>query len=259
MTSLDGKNVVITGAARSVGQTVAKVFAEAGASILIVDYQPADATINIIKNVGGTAHYIQCDIRDEDQVIAMGKQVGEIYDARVDILINNAGYNGYYNLIKDMTLSEWEDTLRINLTGTMLVSREIIPHMIPHKAGNIVITASNVAKRGLPYRSDYVCSKWALLGFTQTLALELVDYGIRVNAICPGPITGDTIESIMEGHSKIEGRPMDAIRHDWTMAAPMKRFIEPEEVASVMKFLCTDSSSAMTGQALNITGGFLMN
>ena len=130
----------------------------------------------------------------------------EFFDGRIDVLVNNAGFNGHYSLIKDMPLAHWRETIDINLTGTMLVTRSVLPFMLDRKAGAIVTTASNVARRGLPYRADYVCSKWAILGFTQTLALEVASHNIRVNAVCPGPIEGDRIEDVMAHHAKFEGK-----------------------------------------------------
>jgi 2-hydroxycyclohexanecarboxyl-CoA dehydrogenase len=156
-----------------------------------------------------------------------------------------------------MPLAHWRETIEINLTGTMLVTRTVLPFMLDRKAGAIVTTASNVARRGLPYRADYVCSKWAILGFTQTLALEVASQNIRVNAVCPGPIEGDRIEDVMGRHAEVEGKSIAEVRREWE-ASPMNRFVEPQEVASVMLFLCSSEASAMTGQAINVTGGFIM-
>jgi len=119
--------------------------------------------------------------------------------------------------------------------------------------------SSNVAKRGLPYRADYVCSKWALLGFNQTLALEMAPHNIRVNAVCPGPIEGDRIEDVMRRHAEVEKKTVAEIRRAWQEAAPMNRFIEPGEVVALTLFLSSEDASAMTGQAINVTGGFIMN
>jgi NAD(P)-dependent dehydrogenase (short-subunit alcohol dehydrogenase family) len=110
---------------------------------------------------------------------------------------------------------------------------------------------------GSALSADYVCSKWAILGFTQTLALEVASQNIRVNAVCPGPIEGDRIEDVMGRHAEIEGKSIAEVRREWE-ASPMNRFVEPQEVASVMLFLCSSEASAMTGQAINVTGGFIM-
>ena len=146
------------------------------------------------------------DVRDEDGVKTAVAGAAEFFDGRIDVLVNNAGFNGHYSLIKDMPLAHWRETIEINLTGTMLVTRTVLPFMLDRKAGAIVTTASNVARRGLPYRADYVCSKWAILGFTQTLALEVASQNIRVNAVCPGPIEGDRIEDVMAHHAEDRGQ-----------------------------------------------------
>ena len=257
MKKFENKNVIVTGSSEGVGREIAFEYAREGAFLILVNRRKPEETMKLIKSAGGKSDYILCDITDENQIKSMAIEAGKKCNGKVDILVNNAGYNGKVNLVKNMKLSDWEYTLRVNLTGTMLVCREIIPYLINNKSGKIVNMASNVARRGLPLRSDYVCSKWALLGFTQTLALELVDYRIRVNAVCPGPIEGDRIEQIVKMHAEIEGKSVDEMHKAWE-DVPMKRFVTPQEVAKVMMFLSSDDSSAMTGQALNITGGFIM-
>jgi 2-hydroxycyclohexanecarboxyl-CoA dehydrogenase len=252
------KNVLVTGAATGVGRHIAKAFAAEGAEIAILDFQDASEAARSINGLGRRCQFFLSDVRDEDGVRRAVAGIGEFFGGRIDVLINNAGFNGHYNLIKDMPLAHWRETIDINLTGTMIVTRAVLPYMIARNAGAIATTASNVARRGLPYRADYVCSKWALLGFTQTLALEVASYNIRVNAVCPGPIEGDRIEDVMAHHALVEGKAVDQVRRDWESAAPMNRFIKTNEVASVMLFLCSAEASAMTGQALNVTGGFLM-
>jgi len=257
MRRFENQNVIVTGSSEGVGRTIAEAFAKEGARLVLVNRRPATETEKLVAAAGGKADSIVCDIAKEADVIAMGKMAAELLGGRIDILINNAGFNGKAGLVKDVRLEDWEYTLRVNLTGTMMVCRAIVPHMIARKAGKILNMASNVGRRGLPFRSDYVCSKWALLGFTQTLALELVEHNIRVNAVCPGPIEGDRIEQLVRMHAEAEGKSFDAMHEAWENV-PMKRFARPEEVASVIQFLCSDESSAMTGQALNVTCGLIM-
>lgn len=257
MKRFKNQNVIVTGAAAGLGRTVALEFAKEGARLVLVDRQPSTETAALIAKAGGQATSLLCDITKEAEVKAMGLKAAEVFAGKIDILVNNAGFNGKANLIKEMKLKDWEYTLRVNLTGTMLVCREIIPYMIAKKSGRILNVASNVARRGLPFRSDYVCSKWALLGLTQTLALELVSHNIRVNAVCPGPIEGERIEQLVKMHAEAEGVDLAAMHKAWENV-PMKRFAKPQEVAGVIKFLCSDDSSAMTGQALNVTCGFIM-
>jgi len=253
--------VLITGAAEGVGRVIAEEFAKRGARLILVDYQEPGETLETIAKIGTnpvSAHYIPCDIRDEGTVVEMAKSVKSRFDGKVDILVNNAGFNGKAQLVEHMRLEDWTRTVSTNLTGTMLVTREIIPLLRAAGSAKIVNIASNVAKRGIAYRADYCCSKWALLGLTQTLALELAKDGIRVNAVCPGPIEGERVEQLLEMHSKAENRDLTEMKKDW-MNVPLGRFIHPGEVASTVMFLAGEGSSAMTGQALNVTGGFIMD
>jgi len=253
-----GKTVVVTGAREGVGRTIAVEFAKEGARLILICRSEPFETMQLIEESGGSClGFIPCDISVEEQVINMGKEAGRLSGGCVDVLVNNAGFNGKAHLIEEMNLQDWNYTIGLNLTGTMLVCRELIPYLNKEKAA-IINMSSNVSKRGIPERADYCCSKWALLGFTETLALELVDRNIRVNAVCPGPITGDRAEQLMQMHAEAEGKTVDQVRDEW-LNVPMKRFIEPEEIANVIKFLASDMSSAMTGQAINITGGMLMN
>jgi 2-hydroxycyclohexanecarboxyl-CoA dehydrogenase len=251
------KNVLVTGAAAGLGRHIAQAFAAEGADVAILDFQDASATAREIAVLKRRCEFFQSDVRDEDGVKKAVAGAAEFFGRRIDVLVNNAGFNGHYSLIKDMPLAHWRETIEINLTGTMLVTRTVLPFMLDRKAGAIVTTASNVARRGLSYRADYVCSKWALLGFTQTLALEVASQNIRVNAVCPGPIEGDRIEDVMGRHAEVEGKSIAEVRREWE-ATPMNRFVEPQEVASVMLFLCSPEASAMTGQAINVTGGLIM-
>jgi NAD(P)-dependent dehydrogenase (short-subunit alcohol dehydrogenase family) len=258
MEKFKNKNVIVTGAAEGVGREIAIEYAKEGAFVILVDLHKPEETMKIIKNLGGNTDYILCDISKEYQVKKMGAQVQAKFNGKVDVLVNNAGFNGKINLIQDMKLADWEYTLGINLTGTMLMCREIIPYLIANQSGCVVNVSSNVGKRGLPYRSDYVCSKWALIGFTQTLALELVGHNIRVNAVCPGPVEGQRIEQLVKMHAEVAGQSIADMHKAWE-DVPMKRFVTPQEVTKVILFLSSDDSSAMTGQALNVTGGLLMN
>jgi NAD(P)-dependent dehydrogenase (short-subunit alcohol dehydrogenase family) len=250
------KIVVVTGSAEGVGSVIANSFAVQGAHLILVDIQEPQKTLKQISDAGSKGDFVSCDLRDEEQIIKAGLLIKDKSLGKIDILVNAAGFNGKAQLIKNMALKDWNFTMGLNLTGTMLMIREMIPLL--KKGGNIVNIASNVSKRGLPYRADYVCSKWALLGLTQTLALELAPDNIRVNAVCPGPIEGERIYHLLRMHSEAENIDYQTMCNNWK-DVPMKRFIDPAEVANVVLFLADDASSAMTGQALNITGGFIMS
>ena len=139
------KNVLITGAAAGLGRHIAQAFVAEGADIAVLDFQDASATVREINALGRRSEFFRSDVRDKDGVKTAVAKAGEFFGARIDVLVNNAGFNGHYSLIKDMPLAHWRETIEINLTGTMLVTRTVPPFMLDRKAGAIVTTASNVA------------------------------------------------------------------------------------------------------------------
>ena len=254
---LEGRVALITGGAQGIGAAIARTFASEGAAIAVADIQSADGLIAELRDSGASAVRVELDVTDPESVAAgfstAREQLGE-----VDLLVNNAAIGTPVSPIEDIPIDAWERALRINLTGTMLCTQAAITGMRAAGRGTIVNIASNVARRGLPNRAAYVSSKWAVLGFTQTAALEFVGDGVRVNAVLPGPVATPHLDEVMAAHAKIEGRSYEDVAEDWRTGAPMSRFIELEEIAKVSLFLASDDSSAMTGQALNVTGGLIM-
>jgi NAD(P)-dependent dehydrogenase (short-subunit alcohol dehydrogenase family) len=250
---LKNKTALITGGGRGIGYAIAHRFAREGCNIAILDLETKESDLEALRGLGVQAAAYQADVTDEQRIVEVFAGLD-----RLDILVNNAGVYGPVKKIVDMDRAAWDRTFAVNLTSAMLCSREAVRKMTAQRFGTIVNIASNVARRGLPYRGCYVSTKWAMLGFTQTLALETVEYGIRVNAVLPGPVPTPHLEEVMAIHAQVEGKSRDAVAEDWRVSAPMKRFIEAEEVANVALFLAGDQSSAMTGQSLNVTAGFIM-
>jgi len=251
---LKKKKALITGGAQGIGLAIARAFAQQGADLLIADLNPKPEATGELSDSGVDVMVERIDVTDEDSVIGLFRRIEQ-----VDILVNNVGVYGPVRKISEMDRGEWDRTFAINLTSTMLCCREAVKKMATRRSGAIINIASNVARRGLPYRGCYVASKWAMLGLTQTLALETAEFNIRVNAILPGPVPTPHLEEVMNLHASIEGRPVEEIAESWRLSAPMKRFIDPAEVGSVAVFLASDMSSAMTGQSINVTCGFLMS
>ncbi len=175
----------------------------------------------------------------------------------IKVVVNAAGVSAKAQLVVDFDPEAWLKTLQVNLLGSMLVGAEAVRRMSA-TGGSIVFVSSNVARRGLPYRSDYVASKWGMLGLAQTLALEVVDLGIRVNSVLPGPVDTPLLWEVVDYHAEVEGKTREQVAEEWRVGAPMKRYPEADEVADVIMFLASEASSAMTGQALNVTCGALM-
>lgn len=240
--------VVVLGGAGGIGARTVQRFADEGATVVAVDQDHGQ--------VPGSVASFTADVTDSTGL----RRAFEAAEAHgpIKVVVNAVGISARASLVVDFDPQVWQRTLEVNLVGSMLVGAEAVRRMQRTGGGAVVYLSSNVARRGLPYRSDYVASKWGLLGLTQTLALEAVQHGIRVNAVCPGPVDTPRLWQTIDGHAAAEGKTRDQVADEWRASAPMKRFIEIDEVADVIMFLASDASSAMTGQALNVTGGFVM-
>jgi len=259
MGKLDGKVALITGGGTGIGKGIALEYVREGADIAICGrrLEELNKAAGEIQDAGGRCTVIQGDISVETDVIWIVSETIERLGG-LHILVNNASVVGQVAPVDELVLDQWEYALRVNLTGTMLCCREAVRHMKKQKHGIIVNVSSNVGRRGFPNRAPYVCSKWAMHGLGQTLALEVAQYGIRVNTICPGPVLTERLEGSMEKMAKARGVSVEDIEMEWYEESPMGRFATIEECAKVAMFLSCDDSSAMTGQALNVTAGMMM-
>ncbi|SFL24885.1 SDR family NAD(P)-dependent oxidoreductase [Geodermatophilus ruber] len=255
---LEGRTAIVTGAAQGIGAHIAEGLAREGARVGVADIRATHPVVDAIHAAGGTAVGIHLDVTSEDCVADAFDRLADQWGP-VDILVNNAALGTPVALVRDLELAAWERTLRVNLTGAMLCTRAALRQMTGRPGGTVINIASNVAKRGLPHRSAYVASKWALLGLTQTLALEVASEGIRVNAVCPGPVETPHLDEVMRGHAEAEGTTVADIAEQWRTGAPIGRFIEAREVVDVCLFLASGASSALTGEAINVSGGLVMS
>lgn len=259
MNLLKNRVVLITGGGTGIGKACALAFAREGADVAICGRQAdvLEAACGEISALGVRATHATGDIgRLEDVRMIVSHTVAHL--GGIDCLINNASVVGQVAPVEELDLAQWDEALRINLTGTMLCSQAVIPVMKTRGGGIIINVSSNVGRRGFANRAPYVCSKWAMHGLNQTLALELAPDNIRVNAICPGPVMTDRLKRSMEQMAQKRGVSTAAIHEEWVAQSPMKRFATEEECAAVALFLATDASSGMTGQALNVTAGMMM-
>jgi NAD(P)-dependent dehydrogenase (short-subunit alcohol dehydrogenase family) len=253
---LKNQKAFITGGCQGIGLAIAKSLAAEGAEVVLGDLKPNERAAEEIRQLGGVVSVLSVDVTDEEQIVRAFARMDETGSA--NILVNSAGTYGPVKRIVEMDRASWDRTFALNMTGTMLTTREALKRMVARKAGNIINIASNVARRGLVDRGCYVATKWAMLGFTQTVALENAAFNIRANSILPGPVSTPHLEEVMKIHAEREGLSLEAMSALWRDSAPMKRFIEPSEIGKVAVFLASDLSSAMTGQGINVTGGFIM-
>jgi NAD(P)-dependent dehydrogenase (short-subunit alcohol dehydrogenase family) len=261
MMRLRDKVAIVTGGGKGIGKAVSLAFASEGATVVVAARSLAqlDRTAEEIRSKGGKVLTLQTDVADEESVKQMvAKTINEF--GWIDILVNNSGITGPVSSVVDMDLQAWKETLTINLTGAMLCSREVLKHMIPRKSGTIIMMSSEGGrgcdgKSGYPRRSAYTCSKIAMIGLTESMSVEVGEYGIRVNAISPAGVIGDRIRNILKGKAEAMGTSPEDLMSKAVTNYSLGRFAEESEVASATVFLASSESSAMTGQTLVVNCG----
>lgn len=247
---------VITGGAGGIGSATARLFAERGATVVIADLDGARAASvaesitneAAVRDAGGSAHGIACDVTDEEQVNAAFDGVASDH-GRFDVLVNNAGIIRD-NLIHKMTMQDWTTVIQTNLTSTFVCSSAAQRLMVPNRYGKIVNVSSRSAlgNRG---QTNYAAAKAGIQGLTATLAIELGRFNINVNAVAPGFIATAMTDSVAER----VGAPVDEYHAQVAAATPLGRVGAPQDVAEVIAFLASDKASYVSGQTLYINGG----
>jgi NAD(P)-dependent dehydrogenase (short-subunit alcohol dehydrogenase family) len=257
---LVGRHALVTGAARGIGSAIAQVLAGAGARVSLIG-----RNIETLKSAAAKiiAKYPNCELATLPADVSDSAAIKEaINGARarfgaVQLLINNAGQAESAPLVKtDEAL--WQRMLAVNLTGTYLCCREVLPDMLQGTFGRIVNIASTAGLRGYPYVAAYSASKHGVIGLTRALALEVAPHGITVNAICPGYTDTDIVKSAITNITAQTGRSAEEARAILVRTNPQRRLIEPEEIAQAVLWLCGPHTASTNGQALSIAGGEVM-
>jgi len=249
--------IVVTGGGRGIGRAIALAFAEAGTTIVIAGRTKPqlEETASTLRGRGATAIALELDVTDGMQVASAIARLRS--DVRsVDVLVNNAGLGGG-EPVQQSDEAAWRRIIETNLIGTYLVTRAVLPLM--REGGQIVNISSVLGRFGVPGYTAYCASKHALIGFTRALSLELAPRAIAVNAICPGWVETDMAVEGMTLGAQAMGTTYEDFRRRALKAVPIKRIIQPEEVARLVKFLAAPESSAITGQTYNICGGQVMS
>ena len=242
---LRGRVALVTGASGGIGRVIARRLGAAGARVA-VNYHTgaaaAAAAADAIRAAGGEAFPVGADVCDEDAVEAMVSEVVARWDG-IDILVNNAGVTRDRLLLR-MTPKEWDEVISVNLRGSFLCTKTVLPHMVRQRRGRIVSISSVVGTSGNPGQANYAASKAGIIGFTKAMAREVASRNITVNALAPGYITTAMVEQLSE-----------EVRRAILGRIPMSRFGAPEDVAEAVVFLCGDGAGYITGQVLGIDGG----
>jgi NAD(P)-dependent dehydrogenase (short-subunit alcohol dehydrogenase family) len=248
---------LVTGGGRGIGRAIARALGGPDTFVAVAGRTVAqlESTAIDLESLGGRSLAIEMDVTSESSVAA-GVRALAGAAAHVDVLVNNAGVGGG-EPIGGSDIARWRRTIDTNLTGTYLVSREVVPLIRP--GGRIVNISSVLGRFGVPGYTAYCASKHGVIGFTRALALELADTQVTVNAICPGWVDTEMAAQGMAQGAAAMGISFEEFRDRAIGAVPIKRIIQPEEVAELVRFLVSPPASAITGQTYNICGGQTMD
>jgi NAD(P)-dependent dehydrogenase (short-subunit alcohol dehydrogenase family) len=242
---------VITGAATGIGRTIAVKFLDGGFLVHVCDSDPAAVDAFRAQHRGATASI--ADIASVGVVDALFDEVRRAY-GRLDVLDNNAGIAGPTAPVEAIEPADWERTISVDLNGQFYCTRRAVPMLKAAGGGTIINISSNAAFFGFPLRLPYTACKWALIGVTKTLAMELGPHRVRVNAICPGSVQGPRIDRVIERDAAERGLTPAQIRALYVRQSSMRLFVKAEDVANLAFFLASDEGATISGQAIGIDG-----
>ena len=256
---VEGKTAVVTGAVKGMGSAITLTLAREGADILLTarDVDALEPVAAEVRQLGRRAEVIGCDVTDEAQVEAMAARAREVFDGKIDILINVAGVTGpietpAWNIDAD----DFLHVLDANVRGTFLPIKHIIPSMIERRSGSIVNIGGSSGLRGYKYRAAYSSSKWAVRGLTRTIALDAGEYNVNVNVVCPGIIQTPRMDKLCEEKARVRGWTFEQVYQEYVDEMALKRVTVPQDVADLVLFLASDESRNITGQEYTVDGGW---
>jgi len=259
---LAGKTAMVTGAAQGLGESIAAHLAAQGCNVVVTDINAegaAEVAGLLADKYGCRALGLGCDITNEADVEAGFSMLMEKF-ARLDILVSNAGIL-MSGEVTEFEVNKWRKVIDVNLVGYMVMAKHAAKVMIAQKSGSIIQINSKSGKTGSSKNSAYAASKFGVIGLTQSLALELAEHGIRVNAICPGNLLDSPLwqDSLYEQYAKRWNKTVEEVRQMYVDKVPMKRGCAYADVCGAVLYLAGDESTYVTGQALNIDGGQTMH
>lgn len=248
----------VTGANRGIGRAITVALSAAGFAVVAGarEEESLADTVAEARKAGGTAIGVRCDVRDEASVAALAAEAEQV--GPVHAVVANAGVAGPTAPLQEITLEDWRETVATDLDGVFLTFRAFIPAMIGRRAGSLIAISSMTGKRPLHGRTPYAAAKMGVIGLVRTLATELGPYNIRVNAVCPGFVTGPRMEQVVSRQAAVRGIAESTVRAEVTGPSPLGRMVRPEEVAAACVYLASDGSAAVTGEDVNVTAGVVM-
>jgi NAD(P)-dependent dehydrogenase (short-subunit alcohol dehydrogenase family) len=248
---LDGKRVVLTAGAAGIGRVTLQAFVEAGARVVTCDVD--QAALDRLRGEVPTVPAIRADVAEADDVDRLFALAEEQLGG-LDVLINNAGIAGPTGPIEEILPEDWRRCIEVNLTGQYLCARRAVPLIKAAGGGSIVNLSSAAGRFGFALRTPYCASKWAVVGLTKALAIELGPAQIRVNAICPGAVEGERINRVIAAKAEARGVAFEAMYREYVETASMRSLIGPQDVANMILYLCSDAGRLVSGQVIGVDG-----
>lgn len=254
---LKGKVAIVTGGTRGIGLAVTRELARQGASVCICsrNADELDHTLQILKNEDLKVEGVICDVRSKIDIQNLVAFTLESFGT-IDILVNNAGRSGG-GITAQIEDDLWLDVINTNLNSVFYVTKAVLANggMLNKKSGRIINIASTGGKQGVVLGAPYSASKHGVIGFTKALGLELAKTGITVNAVCPGYVETPMAQKVRENYSKIWSETPEQVHSKFNAKIPLGRYVNPEEVASMVSYLVSEAAAPVTAQAINICGG----
>ena len=253
---LDNQIAIITGAGQGLGQAIAEEMARQHAHVVVAELndQTGQQTVQRICDQGGSAESYVADVTSEESIDSLVDQVIKDHH-KIDILVNNAGLGQSVVPVIDLPLDEFQRVLQVNLTGTFLCSKKIGRQMALQESGKVVNLSSLNGVSPAALVAAYNVAKAGVISLSQTMALELAPYGVRVNAVAPGPVYTEFNEKVMAQRADILNIDQEEMIERVRTAVPLGRWGKPEDIANTVVFLCSDRASWITGQVFPVTGG----
>ncbi len=252
--SLKNKKIIISAGASGIGWATTKICVSRGAQVFLCDIN--EKLINKIKKNKKYKNKIfayECDVSNENEVINFFSKVLK-KNKKIDALINNVGIAGPTGNIEQLDSEEWERTLHVNVVSHFYFTKQAIPLIKKNKTGSIINLSSGAGILGFPLRSPYAASKWAIVGLTKTLAMELGKFRIRVNAICPGTIKGDRMKRVVRDKAKFLKISQKQIEKEFISMASLNTWIYEEDIGKMCAFLISNDSERISGQIIGVDG-----
>lgn len=244
--------VLVTAGANGLGAAIARGFCEAGAQVHVCDIDRSALDRLVTQTPGITSS--MADVSNEKDVDLVFDDVQGTMGG-LDVLVSNAGISGPTGAIETLDSGHWERTVAVNLNSQFLFARRAIPLLKKSKANPCILTMGSVAGRlGYAFRTPYAATKWAIVGLTKSLAIELGPHGVRVNCIMPGTVEGDRMNGVIAARAAALGLGFEEMRADYLQKISLRRMVTAEDVASMALYLCSPAAANVTGQAVSVDG-----